>query len=422
MKPTKDDVTAFRLRAHHLDRRTDRNGLPAAAGRCGIQDSPPGSAGTALHARVRDLTREGLDDAIARDKSLLRSWCMRGAPFCVPTADAPVFTTGVLPPDEAALRRFLPGAGPAVDRLGLGLTEAADLTAAEIEDVLAGRRLAISELGAEVAARIAPRLPKKRRAIWQEEGPYAAGQPLGEAVVHFCVRVLTLRGVLCFASRDGAATPFILVGEWLGEPFPDIGPERARAELLRRYLRCYGPSTRADFAAWLGVRAGDTGPWWGAVEDEMAPVGFGGRTAWMLAEDLDALGSVPDPTGVRLLPPGDPYTHMRDRATIVDPAYHRAVWKTVGSPGTVLVDGRITGVWRARTSGRSGAGGTSGARDTNDPGGTSGPGRTRGRKVTIRVTAFGPMRERDRKALRAEAEGVAALRGASSVAVEFDTQ
>ena len=45
---------------------------------------------------------------------------MRGSPFYFPTADAPVFTTGVLPPTEEATRRFILGAGQSVDRLGLG--------------------------------------------------------------------------------------------------------------------------------------------------------------------------------------------------------------------------------------------------------------------------------------------------------------
>lgn len=86
---------------------------------------------------------------------------------------------------------------------------------------------------------------------------------------------------------------------------PDVDPKAARAELLRRYLHCYGPSTRANFAAWVGIAVRDT----------------------------------------------DPYTQMRDRGTIVDEKYHREVWKTIGEPGTVLIDGRIAGTWRPRNSG-----------------------------------------------------------------------
>jgi hypothetical protein len=84
---------------------------------------------------------------------------------------------------------------------------------------------------------------------------------------------------------------------------------------------------------------------------------------------------------------------MRDRETIVDKKYHREVWKTVGEPGTVLADGKITGTWRARKSGR---------------------------KLTISIKTFGSLPDRDKKSLHGEAEQIAPLRGASSVDVEFD--
>jgi hypothetical protein len=389
---SKSDVIAFRLGAHQLTERLGEGGLLDAAGRCGIQNSPPGSALLALHARVRNLTQEQMTDAVAEEKSLLQTWCMRGAPFYFPASDAPVFTTGVLPPTEDAMRHLISGVEPALDKLDLSLTEAVELTSAEIGAVLSGRRLAINELGAELATRIARRLPKRRRDLWEEEGPYAPGQPLGEGVVHFCVRILTLRRVVCFAPRAGNTAPFVLVDEWLGRPIPDIDPNLARAELLRRYLRCYGPSARGDFAAWVGIRAGDTDPWWRLVEDELTRVDFGG-TSWILTDDLDALGSAPMPKGVRLLPPRDPYTQLRDRETIVDKKYHKEVWKTVGEPGTVLAGGEIAGIWRPRKSGR---------------------------KLTITITTFGSLPARDKKSLQDEAEQVAPLRGASSVDVKFD--
>lgn len=368
-------------------------GLLDAAGRCGIQNSPPGSALLALHARVQNLTQEQVADAVAEEKSLLQTWCMRGSPFYFPASDAPVFTTGVLPPTEEAMRHLVSGVEQALDKLKMSLPEAVELTGAEIGNVLSGRRLAIGELGAEIATRIARRLPKRQRDIWEETGPYAPGQPLGEGVVHFCVRILALQRVVCFAPRAGNKTPCVLVDEWLGRPIPDIDPELARAELLRRYLRCYGPSTRGDFAAWAGIHAGDTDPWWSLVGDELTRVEFGG-TSWILTEDLDALRSAPTPKGVRLLPPHDPYTQMRDRETIVDRKYHREVWQTVGEPGTLLAAGRIAGTWRTRKSGR---------------------------KLTITIKTFASLPDRDKKSLQGEAEQVVPLRGASSVDVEFDT-
>jgi hypothetical protein len=388
---SKEDVIAFRLAAHHLTERLSEDGLLVAAGRCGIQNSPPGSALLALHARVRDMRQERMDHVVAEEKSLLQTWSMRGAPFFCPTADAPVFTTGVLPPTEEAMRHFILGVEQSVDRLGMSLAEAVELTGHNMGEVLAGRRLAIDELGGELAARIARDLPKGQRDVWEEEGPYAAGQPIGEAVVHFCIRILTLQQVVCFAPRVGNKAPFVLVDEWLGHSIPRVDPDVARGELLRRYLHCYGPSTRADFAAWVGVRVGDTGPWWSPIRDELRQVEFGG-TSWILTGDLDALQSAPIPNGVRLLPPSDPYTQLRDRDTIVDKKYHREVWKTVGAPGTILTDGKIAGIWRSRKSGR---------------------------KLALTIKPFGSMPQRDRKALNDEAEQIAALRGASSVDIEF---
>lgn len=392
MQVSKDAVIAFRLNGQGLSERADQDGLIEAAGRCGVQNTPPGSALLSLHARVHDLTRERMDEAVCVDKNLLQSWCMRGAPFFFPTADAPIFTTGVLPPTEQAMRHFIPGVVAAVDRLGIPLAEAAELAGDQISDVLAGRQLAIDELGACLAERIASMLPTRQREIWQEEGPYAAGQPLGQAVVHFCVRVLTLQGVVCFAPRADNKAPFVLVEEWLDRPIPAIDPQSARAELARRYLRCHGPSTRTGLAAWLGLHVSDIDPWWSPIHDELTPVDFSGKT-WILTEDLDALQAPAKPNGVRLLPPHDPYTQLRDRETIVDGKYHREIWPTIGRPGAVLADGRIIGTWRPNKSGH---------------------------KLTMIIKAFDSPGSSVQDSLQAEARQIAALRGASSVDVQFD--
>jgi hypothetical protein len=202
-----------------------------------------------------------------------------------------------------------------------------------------------------------------------------------------------LQRVVCFAPRAGNKAPFVLVDEWLGHPIPDTDQDVARAELLRRYLRCYGPSTRSHFAAWLGIRPGDADPWWSLVTDELTQVDFGGA-AWLLTEDLDALRSASMPKGVRLLPPRDPYTQMRDHETIVDKKYQREVWKAVGEPGTVLAGGRMTGTWRLRETGG---------------------------RLTVAIKTFGPLTDRNKRSIQGEAEQIAPLRGASSVDVEFDT-
>ncbi|WP_275093895.1 DNA glycosylase AlkZ-like family protein [Brevibacterium aurantiacum] len=185
----------------------------------------------------------------------------------------------------------------------------------------------------------------------------------------------------------------MLLDEWLDTDVPDVAPEDARAELLRRYLHAYGPSTRGHFASWLGVRAREGEAWWDLLENEMTEVDYG-RKAWVLTEDLDALQSPPTPAGVRLLPPRDPYIQGRDRETIIDKQFHRDVFKTVGEPGTVLVDGRIVGTWRARKKGKN---------------------------LHMSVTSFDRLSARSKKVVEAEAEKVAILRGAAAVEVDVDS-
>jgi hypothetical protein len=393
VRARKSDVSAFRLNAHHLSDRQPTDYLREVAGACGVQNSPPGSALLALHARVEDVTRDRIDRVVAEEKTLLQTWCMRGSPFFFPSADAPVFTTGVLPATETARLHLIIGVEGALDQLGMGLDEAVAGIEEEIGAVLSGRQLAINELGEELAERVAGKLSPAQRKTWRAKGPYGANLPFGEAVVHFCLRLLALRGIVCLAPRSGNKAPFVLLEEWLGRPLPRVDQDSARAGLLRRYLHCYGPSTRKDFAAWVGVYAGDVDPWWTTLEDELTPVEFDGSRAWLLADDVDALRSPPETRGVRLLPPGDPYTQMRDRATIVDKEHHREVWKPVGAPGAVLADGTIAGIWRPRKSGRT---------------------------LTLTITTFRSLSTKLRKQLSDEADRVAELRGASATQVEYE--
>ena len=56
---------------------------------------------------------------------------------------------------------------------------------------------------------------------------------------------------------------------------------------------------------------------------------------------------------MRLLPPYDSYLDQRDRATLLpDKALHPRVWRPIGNPGVVLVDGQIVGLWRPRKKGK----------------------------------------------------------------------
>src|SRR6185295_16008727 len=86
---------------------------------------------------------------------------------------------------------------------------------------------------------------------------------------------------------------------------------RPRAELLRRFLRCFGPSTAADFAAWVGIATAEAELSWKLSAASLVPVDLDGRRCWLHADDLAAFERAPEPSGVRLLPPYDAYLDQR---------------------------------------------------------------------------------------------------------------
>ena len=83
----------------------------------------------------------------------------------------------------------------------------------------------------------------------------------------------------------------------------------------------------------------------------MEQVSVNGKIRYMLSMDIDCLiHSKTNDRQILLLGAHDPYLELKDRPTILpDPALHKIVWKTVGNPGAVLKDGRIVGIWKAKT-------------------------------------------------------------------------
>jgi len=136
------------------------------------------------------------------------------------------------------------------------------------------------------------------------------------------------------------------VETWLGEPLR----EPDRAEIVRRYLRAFGPATPADVSTWsgqTGIREVFT-----ELGDELVRLeGPDGKAMW----DLDGL---PLATGeehapVRLLGRYDNVwlSHAsRERVTTPD---NRKQW--MGANGgvgcTVFVDGWLEGTWRQTDGG-----------------------------------------------------------------------
>jgi hypothetical protein len=154
-------------------------------------------------------------------------------------------------------------------------------------------------------------------------------------------------------------------------------------EAARRFLSFYGPASAKELGAWAGVARTHARRLWAELEPELADVTVDGRRAWLLAADEPVLADPPAATGIRLLPPRDPYLQQPDRETLVpDLDLRKQLFRPIASTGAVLQDGRLAGLWRAKLKGAG---------------------------LALDVE---PLERLDRDALDAEAQRMAALRGA----------
>ncbi len=340
-------ILAFRLAAHHLGERARPADILAITGACGVQDSPPGSAALALNARIEGLAQEHLAQCLQVDRTLIELWCMRGAPYLVPTSDAAVFTTGLLPGDESSCRYFIQGAAHHLSLFGIQAAEIVDLTARCLPQVLAERQLNKDQLGRELARCVEAFLPGDLHAQWRK--PDGIGQnTYGESLVRYALYVVALKGLFCLAPKTGRApATFILTTQWLGHNPPAMDARTARAGLVWRFLHCYGPDTPQGFARWAGVAEDYAITSFTLVEEDLADVKYEGRTLFLLRQDMPVLLNAARPRGVRLLPPGDPYLALQSKHMLLaNEAQRKKVWKSSNNPGVLLVDGEIAAIWR----------------------------------------------------------------------------
>jgi hypothetical protein len=320
----REQVLAHRVAAHNLHERLPAGSEAEAASVIGLQDFPPGMAAPALAARVADADLD----------RLVIVYTFRGAAVAVPRADVAVFTVGLAPPDEAAARTLVGTAVDTLDPAGVTALDALDRVSDAVADALADGPLERDDFHQALRERLPDEL------LWWCRGCQSHH-------VHPSLwRATGIRGVLAVAERRGRVTVF-------GAPPKARGVKKAPAELTRRFLHAYGPATHSDLAAWAGIAPSHARALLDGIAGEVEEVDFDGRGALILAADSAAFASPPSASGVRLLPPFDPYLDQRDRATLwPDPAIRKRARSGIGAPGALLVDGEVAGLWRPEKKGK----------------------------------------------------------------------
>lgn len=335
---TWSQVTAFRLSGHHLLERAPARALISVVGEmAGAQAQVLSAAQISLWARVRDLRVEDVDAAL-RERTLVKAWCMRRTLHLLPSEDLGIFVRGSARRAEREIR-WVRGRGIS-DRVLEKLIDAA----LRVLDQPLTRR--------ELIERVSRSLGVRTRAI-RGEGWGSRTRVPGVAVggltfpARYLLHLVGARGVVCSGPSRGNEPTFVRADAWIPQ-WRDVPRERAEKELLRRYLRAFGPATPSDFAMWTGIPLTEAREIWAREEADIAPVSVDGWGAAVLRDDLHELEGVEfERPPVRLLPYFDSFLlGHREREHLVAMRDRKRVYRAQGwiAP-VVLVDGRAVGVW-----------------------------------------------------------------------------
>jgi hypothetical protein len=324
-----DQVRHLRLRAQRLDRwRLSPDGGVARVVRdlVGLQAQDLPAASLAVRVRSAGLLAADVERARVDERSVVRTWCMRGTLHLV-AADDVGWLLSLLGPVFAKPNRRHAELGLDQDTRARGirairdiLSKHASMTRAEICDQLAARAVSIT----------------------------------GQAAYHL-IHLAALEGIICLGpNRDGTPT-YVLLDSWIN-PGKALPGEEALIELARRFLAAYGPAGPEDLAAWSGLPKGDIRHAWPVVTSDAVEVNVRGHPAWIPATRADWLNEPPAMNpNVRLLAAFDTYLlGYRDREIAVAPEHAKRVNAGGGMiRPTVVVDGRVRGTWTSRRRGGS---------------------------------------------------------------------
>lgn len=284
-----------------------------------------------------------LEHEMYEDRTVLRLLAMRRTLFLVRIPDVPVVyaaaSRGVAVTERKRTIKMLSDADVGPD------------PAAHLDELEAAGLAAVRERGEATTAELTALDPRLRQKITLARGTK------WEATISVSQKVFFH---LALDGRIGRGRPR---GTWIGSQFrwspierwlPDgiarMHVDDARAELVRRWLRAFGPGTREDIRWWTGWTVAATRhalAGVGAIEVDLD----GGAIGYVLPEDAGT--SEPAEPWVALLPALDATTMgWKDREWYLGP-HAPALFDRNGNAGpTIWADGRIVGGWAQRADGQ----------------------------------------------------------------------
>ncbi len=327
---------------HHLARESRAaTAADVAGGVVVLHSTDPASVFLSAAARMRRPDVAAIERELYEDRTLVRVLGMRRTMFVVARDLVAVMHAACTRSIAAAQRRLLVQL--------LGQSKVSDDPEGWLRQTEAATLRALAARGEATGAELSAEVPELRTKILMNEGKTYGGWGNVTTRVLFLLsadeRIARGRPRGSWTSSQFRWAPMEC---WLPDLERDLAVEPARAQLVRRWLRAYGPGTMADLRWWTGWTAGEVAR---ALHDvSHTQVELDGNGGLVLDDDLEPV-SAPAPW-VGLLPALDP--------TVMGWAGRQwflgergpALFDRSGNAGpTVWWDGRVVGGWAQRGDG-----------------------------------------------------------------------
>lgn len=304
------DLLGERIARHGLVDRSCTTVAEAAALTGAIQAQDTQASRLGIRVRAGSTTERDVLTAIEDDRSVVRTWLMRGTIHLVDTTD---------------VRWMVRLIGPNLIRKyrtrwkQLGLTEdLLERTTELLPELLLDGPLTRNEI---------------RTALAESGVTFESSDP--QAHTHIALHASAV-GLLCRGPDRGRDATFTRLDSWVPDAPGGPSGDDALAELARRYFTAFSPATAADFTTWSGLGSSRAIE---LIRDELTPADVDGRPGLRLGEVAPA-------RGVLLLPAFDNYLiGYRDREAILTESLRRRVYDGGMIRASVLRDGRVVGSW-----------------------------------------------------------------------------
>ncbi|MGW6332288.1 winged helix DNA-binding domain-containing protein [Nocardia rhamnosiphila] len=307
-----------------------------------LHATDPATVHLSVAARGHDLGPAQVERALYEDRSLVRMLAMRRTMFVAPVELVPVLHascgTDLAGKQLRTYARYL-------EQAGLGEGDAAGWLA----DVADRTYRALVARGSATGAQLSKDVPELRTQIdTAPEKAYSRPTSITSWVLVLLGtegRIVRTRPNGTWSSSQYSWAP---VESWLSGPLAEPGIDRARTDLVRAWLRAFGPAPIGDITWWTGWPLGRVRT--ALAELDTVEVELDGGTGVLLADDLEPVAD--PPPWAALLPALDP-TPMgwQSRAWYLGGHRPRLFDRNGNIGPTIWSDGRIVGGWAQRKDG-----------------------------------------------------------------------